>query len=50
MKKILMVSVLICTIFFITQNAFGENQTSVEINELGQLGCHYYNKENSMMR
>lgn len=38
MKKILMVSVLICTIFFITQNAFGENQTSVEINELSSIG------------
>jgi len=38
MKKILTISALICTMFFIPQNSFGENQTSVEINGLSQIG------------
>lgn len=38
MKKLLIVSVLICIMFFIPQNSLGENQTSVEINELSSIG------------
>jgi len=38
MKKILIVSILLCIIFFIPQNSFGKNQTSIEINELSSIG------------
>jgi len=38
MKKILIIVVLICIVFFMPQSSRGENQTSVEINELSSIG------------
>lgn len=38
MKKILVISVLICIVFFIPKDSLGESQTDVEIKELSSIG------------